>query len=123
MFAYLIFLIIGVGRFAQGVYLYSFFATPQLFEAAYALAFAMAIVCWLRIDCARRGLSPPFDLGLLLCIAWPILLPYYLLKTRGWRAIIPIFLFVFVFLGATYLGEYVGLNLIASSEVEVFEVN
>ena len=43
-----------------------------------------------------------YDLGFFLYFAWPFIVPYYLFKTRGIRAILTILVFVGIYL-ATYL--------------------
>ena len=58
------------------------------------LAFVWVIWWWLSDDSGRRGISWGLDLGMFLPIAWPILVPYHLFKTRGFAGFIPILWFV-----------------------------
>ena len=45
-----------------------------------------------------------FDMGLFLYVAWPLVLPYYLIKSRGAKGLLVILGFVAVYIGATFVG-------------------
>lgn len=48
----------------------------------------LAVLHWLRRDARRTGLVPVQEWALALMFAWPVLIPWYLAKTRGragWR--------------------------------------
>ena len=47
------------------------------------LALFMAMGYWLSKDSKSRNVHWVFDLGFFLYVAWPIIMPYYLFKTRG----------------------------------------
>ena len=100
--------VISVGLFVEGIYSGAGREVPALFQFCYGFAFVVGAVEWLRNDCARRKVRPPWDLGLLLYITWPIALPIYILKTRGRQGISQILLFIFVALGASLVGICVG---------------
>jgi hypothetical protein len=76
-------------------FLATFYATFQFESSAllYALsrlAFFWLISWWLVEDSRRRGISWPIDTGMFLYVAWIILIPYHLFRTRGVRAFIGI---------------------------------
>ena len=78
------------------------------FNLLHALGYVYVLGYWLLHDSRRHELSGICDLGLWLLLAWPLLLPYHLFKTRGVRALIPILLFCAVFCLAYLLGVSVG---------------
>jgi hypothetical protein len=45
-----------------------------------------------------------YDLGFFLCIAWPLIMPYYLFKTRGAKGLLVILAFIGAYVGAAILG-------------------
>jgi hypothetical protein len=45
-----------------------------------------------------------YDIGFFLYLAWPIVMPYYLLKSRGAKGILAVLAFIGVYVGATVLG-------------------
>jgi hypothetical protein len=45
-----------------------------------------------------------YDLGFFLCIAWPFVVPYYLVKTRGAKGLLVILAFIGAYVGATIVG-------------------
>ena len=49
---------------------------------------------WLTWDSKRYGLTWVWDMGFFLYLAWPVIVPYYLLKTRGVKSSILITLSV-----------------------------
>jgi len=45
-----------------------------------------------------------FDLGFFLTVAWPLVLPYYILKSRGRKGLLAILYFVATYIAATVVG-------------------
>ena len=63
----------------------------------------LTVILWLQKDARRTGVGYVLDLGLFLWIAWPIVIPWYALKTRGragWRLLFGLFALI----GSAYLG-------------------
>ncbi len=80
-------------QFVEGLYAVRQIEMPVSTFFLSRLAFVWLIWWWLREDSRRRGVTWMLDLGLFLMIAWPLLLPYHLFKTRGWAGFIPILWF------------------------------
>jgi hypothetical protein len=59
-------------------------------EIIFSLGFVWATVWWLRLDSRRHNVTPPYCAGMLMSVAWPIVLISHLYQTRGARA----FLFI-----------------------------
>jgi len=72
--------------------------THWLFDALSRIAIVWLIWLWLREDSRRLGITWMLDLGMFLFIAWVVLLPYHLFKTRGLKAFIPILAFILTIL-------------------------
>lgn len=68
------------------------------------IGFFWAVATWLQHDATSRGLRWVLDLGLILYVAGVFVLPYYLIKTRGWRGIGVILGFAGIYLGSFILG-------------------
>ena len=52
------------------------------------------IILWLQQDARKNGIGTIVDFGLFVWIAWPILIPWYVFKTRGrpgWRLLLGLF--------------------------------
>ena len=61
---------------------------------------------WLTLDSRDHRTVRVSDMGFLLYVAWPFILPYYLLKTRGFRRSLYIFLLLIVdYFGAFVVGR------------------
>jgi hypothetical protein len=88
----------------SGVYLASGREAPPTFAAVYVFGFLWMIGWWFRDDSKRRQIRWVYDIGFFLYLAWPFVLPYYLLKSRGVKGIIAVLAFIGVYLGATVLG-------------------
>jgi hypothetical protein len=43
----------------------------------------LAVILWLQKDARRTGVGAVQDLGYFLLLAWPLVIPWYALKTRG----------------------------------------
>jgi hypothetical protein len=53
-----------------------------------SLAFQLILACWVRVDRAVRGFRAPYEFDAFVFFAWPIVVPYYLYKTRGRRGVL-----------------------------------
>jgi hypothetical protein len=73
---------------------------PAAFEVLYAIAFLWLVWWWLVTDSKVTGVTWPMDLGMFLSIGWVLVLPYYLFKTRGIKAMIGIASFLGVCVAA-----------------------
>ena len=59
---------------------------------------AVAVVLWADRDARRTGVVRVHDWGLFLWLAWPVLLPWYVFRTRGprgWRLLLVLLLLAF----------------------------
>jgi hypothetical protein len=82
-------------------------ASSDASAAWFALAFYWAVAWWFINDSRQQGVNwvdDYMDMGMFLYIAGIFLVPYYLFKSRGWKAIITIGLFLGVYLGAYLAG-------------------
>ena len=58
-------------------------AVPPGFSFLYLIGVAWAIAWWVLADCRERNIPSSIDHGWLVFFAWPLVLPYHLIKTRG----------------------------------------
>ena len=73
----------------------------------YALAFYWALNWWFIADSRTHGAAwtkSYLDMGMFLYVAGFFIVPYYLFKTRGWKALYTIGLFLAVLFGAYVVG-------------------
>jgi hypothetical protein len=73
----------------------------------YALAFYWAFVWWFIDDSRKHDIKwadDYLDMGMFLYIAGIFLVPYYLFKSRGWKALYIIGLFLGIYFGAYLVG-------------------
>jgi len=108
-----LYLFLIITQFVTGVYLASGLEQPPLFVLLYFFAFLWIIGWWLQDDARRREISWVYDSGFLLYVAWPLVMPYYLLKSRGAKGILVVLAFIGVYIGAAVLGMVVYLLLAA----------
>jgi hypothetical protein len=93
-----------ITQFAYGLYLGQQIEVPGLYTLLHWAAQLWIIGWWLRADSRKRGEDSVYDIGLFLCIAWPVVMPYYLLKTRGAKGLLVIFGFIGAYVGAAIIG-------------------
>ena len=91
-------------QFVTGVYLARETGPPPAFTVLYPLGLLWVVGWWLRDDSRKRGVGWVFDMGLFLYIAWPLFMPYYLLKTRGAKGLLVILGFAAAYVGALLAG-------------------
>ena len=85
---------------------------PTILDAWYLIALFWAVGWWFIRDSQGDGIKWNdgfLDIGLFLYIAWIFILPYYLFKSRGWKAVYTIVLLVAVYFGAYITGVMIYL--------------
>jgi hypothetical protein len=102
--AALLYLFLIIAQGVRGAYLGRNAEPPPAFTLLYALGLLWAVGWWLRRDSVKRGIGWVFDMGLFLYIAWPFVMPYYLLKTRGAKGLLVILAFIGAYVGALIAG-------------------
>jgi hypothetical protein len=100
----LLWIFLVISQIGEGVYVSHEREPPGSYLLIQSLGFLWIFGWWLQKDSHKRGVSLTFDLGFFLSIAWPIILPCYLLKTRSAKALLTILAFVGVYLVAAIIG-------------------
>ncbi len=67
---------------------------PPLFDTIQPVAFLWLSWWWLKEDSRQTGVSWPLDMGMFLYMAWIVVLPYHLFKTRGPKGFLAIIMFI-----------------------------
>ncbi|HEV3469931.1 MAG TPA: hypothetical protein VG148_11465 [Pyrinomonadaceae bacterium] len=102
--AVLLYLCVFVGQVAVGFYGAGEAEPSPAFSLLYAVGFLWVVGWWLRRDGRRRGVRWVLDMGMFLYLAWPFIMPYHLLKTRGAKGLLLILAFAGVYVGGLALG-------------------
>jgi hypothetical protein len=100
----LLYVFLVITQIVSGFYLASELEPPPSFTLLYALGFLWVVGWWMLSDSRKHGIGWVLDMGLFLYIAWPFILPYYLLKTRGAKGLLVILGFIGVYIGALVVG-------------------
>lgn len=58
---------------------------PAAFMILYYIGIAWAFSWWVLSDCHARNVATSIDHGWFVFYAWPLMVPYHVLKTRGIR--------------------------------------
>ena len=111
----LLYLFVVTAQIGFGIYYGRGMEPPPAFSLIYALALLWIIGWWLRADSRRRGVAWVYDLGLFLVIAWPFIVPYYLVKSRGAKGILIVLGFVGAYIAALIIGITISLLATAST--------
>jgi hypothetical protein len=75
-----------------------------------SVAFPVALAGWVISDARKRRKNLCYDYDSFIFFAWPIMLPAYLFRTRGWRALITLLSFAGICALASLIG--VGISLL-----------
>jgi len=76
---------------------------PPGLEFLYTAIFLCGVVWWLRAEVQSSAVKRLYCAGLLAYTAWPIIIPYHLLKTRGVRGLLPLLALIGIFVFARIL--------------------
>jgi hypothetical protein len=61
------------------------FVVPETSSELYLSFFGLFLTWWVMIDVRERRTEVPYDFGYFILCTWPISIPYYILRTRGWK--------------------------------------
>ena len=88
-----------------GIIIYSALGEEPLptFEFLYQFGFFCGIVWFFKAESERSAAAHAYCPGVTICMVWPFLLPYHLLKSRGVRGLIPLFALVAIWLALQVL--------------------
>lgn len=78
-------------------------------EFLYLAMFYCGVVWWLRAEVKRSLVNQIYCPGLMAITAWPIVISYHLLKTRGLRGLLPLFALMGTFIFARILATVIYL--------------
>ncbi|MDT4966886.1 MAG: hypothetical protein QOJ64_1623 [Acidobacteriota bacterium] len=109
----LLYSFVVITQLAHGIYVGQQIDPPGGFALLSWMGLLWIIGWWLRTDSRKRGVASVYDMGLFLFIAWPLVLPYYLVKTRGAKGLVAVVAFVGAYIGAAIVG--VTLSVLISS--------
>jgi hypothetical protein len=70
--------------------------------------FSLLLIVWVRADRRLHGLNVPFEFDVFVFFAWPIFVPYYLFRTRGWTGLIFGIGIWWLFLAPVVVAAFVG---------------
>ena len=111
--AVLLYTLVVVTQFAYGAYLGARFQFPEGITLIYAAGTLWGMGWWLLTDRRRQRVLEVYDLGFFLYLAWPAVMAYYLIKTRGARGLLVILGFVAAYAGAAIVGAIFGVVVVA----------
>ena len=75
------------------------------FEFLYTFGFLCGVIWFLKAEADRSAVARVYCPGVTIGMGWVFVLPYHLLKSRGWRGLIPLFALV---------GTYLTLQVLAA---------
>lgn len=104
-------LLVFVHQMGVGVYFGVGEVTPSKLEALYTFGFLCGVIWWLRSDPKRSDVQRVYCAGLLVGLAWFIVIPYHLLQTRGVKGLIPLLAWAGVYFLALILGVLIATQL------------
>jgi len=109
----LVLLCVGIFIYNLGLGIFSARGLEPLptFEFLYSAIFPCGVVWWLRAEIQSSPVTRLYCAGLLVGAAWPIIIPYHLLKTRGVRGLLPLLALIGTFVIAKVLAISIYLAL------------
>lgn len=92
-----------VYNFSAGLYYARGMETLPALDFLYTGLFLCGVIWWLKAEAVRSAVNPVYCSGMLVGTGWLFIIPYHLLKTRGWKGLIPLFALIGSFLAAHVL--------------------
>ena len=111
--SFIMLVLLGVAIFIYNLGVDIFYALGveplPAFEFLYTVLIVCGVIWWLRAEARRSPVTQVYCPGVLITAAWPFIIPYHLLKTRGVRGLLPLFALIGAFVLAKLLGAVVYL--------------
>ncbi len=63
-------------------------------DILWVFMFGLLVAWWCQIDARLHHANKGFDFGFIVYIFWPVMVPYYVLSTRGIEGILVVFGFI-----------------------------
>jgi hypothetical protein len=63
-------------------------ASPEATTLLWSFEFRTLMAIWVRTDRRRRNVSLPYEFDAFVFFGWPLAIPYYLHRTRGWPGLV-----------------------------------
>lgn len=112
----LLYAYVAITQIGVGVYTVFEGGPPASFTLASTVGFVWIVGWWLRRDSQRRGIAWVYDMGMFLYILWPLLMPYYLIKSRGVRGLLVVLGFAVAYIGGLLVGGLTASLFVISLE-------
>ncbi len=109
----LLFASILLGQTASSIFTISAMEPPPGFETLDSFTLLYALCYWLHADSLRRNFAWPYCRGVFVYAAGFVVIPYYLFKTRGAKALLTLIIFASMYGVSTLLGMIVSTLLLA----------
>jgi hypothetical protein len=92
-------LISGISILHYSIIGYAGFSPGVEFEALMNFSLILLLAWWVLEDAKKQNFHRPYELGAFIILAWPVVLPVYLVASRGWTGIklFPLFILLFYF--------------------------
>lgn len=81
-------------QFVEVMYAELLLEPPWAWTLLSSVGFVWVVCSWLQDDSRKREIRWPLDLGMFVYVAWVLVLPYHLLRTRGLAGVIPVMYFI-----------------------------
>jgi len=73
---------------------------PKRVDSISRIAFSLVMAFWVVADAHKRGRRLCHDYDAFVFFAWPLVVPVYLIQTRGIRALLTLLCFAGIWIGA-----------------------
>ena len=111
----LLYAFVVISNIGEGIYRVTEGESPAAFALFRGVGFLWIVGWWMRRDSKLRNISWVYDMGMFLFMLWPFILPYYLIKSRGARALFGILGFAVAYLAGLIVGVTIGVFLTTGS--------
>jgi hypothetical protein len=103
-------ILIFIYNFTASLYALARIEPLPTVEFLYIVAFPWAAIGWFRSETRKSDLQRIYCHGMVINFGWFVIIPYHLIKTRGWKGLLPLLALVASYIAAIMLAwiVYVG---------------
>ena len=113
LFAILIF----IYNFTASLYALTGVEPLPTVEFLYIAAFPCGAIWWFRRETQQSDLQRVYCHGVLMNVGWFVIIPYHLVKTRGWKGLLPVLALVVTYVLSLVMAAIVYFVFLARANV------
>lgn len=106
---------------AAAIYTLAGLEPSPLISLVFVFAPAITVILWMQKDAQRTGIVGVLDWGLFIWLFWPVVIPWYVFKSRGrqgWRLLLGLFALIWSWYLTAFVTAWIAYSIRQNAGVQ-----